>query len=96
MYDITVYLLAGALVLVGWSCCRLLPRLPDSGGVKGLRFWLALLQIVVLNRVLNVAFFTVETALYDHADAVLVFIEASVLFVVTGIAIRQPVAAESA
>jgi hypothetical protein len=94
VYETTVYLLAGALVLVGWSCCRLLPRLPDSGGFRGLRFWLALLLVVVFDRVLNTAFFTVETALYDQADAVLAFIEAALLFVLTGIAIRQPVSAE--
>ena len=44
MYETTVYLLAGALVLLGWSCGRLLPRLPNSGGVKGVRFCLALLE----------------------------------------------------
>ena len=94
MYENTVYLLAGALVLLGWSCGRLLPRLPDSGGVKGLRFWLALVLVIALDRTLNTAFFTVETSMYDSADAPLAFIEASVLFVVTGIVIRQPVLAE--
>ena len=90
MYETTVYLLAGAIVLLGWSCCRLLPRLPDSGGVKGLRFWLALLLVVALDRAVTTAFFTVETSMYDHADAVLAFIEASILFIVTGTVIRQP------
>ena len=89
MYETTIYLLAGALVLVGWSCCRLLPRLPDSGGIKGLRFWLALLLVLVFDRTLNAAFFTVETGLYDHADAALTLVEASLLFVVTGIALRE-------
>lgn len=88
MYTTTVYLLAGALVLLGWSCCRLLPRLPESGGVQGLRFWLALLLMVMLDRTLNTAFFTVETAMYDADDAVLALIEASILFVVTTIVLR--------
>lgn len=94
MYETTVYLLAGALVLLGWSCCRLLPRLPDSGGMKGLRFWLALLLVVAFDRTLNAAFFTVETALYDFSDAALAFIEASVLFVLAGMVIRQPVSTQ--
>lgn len=96
MYETTVYLLAGALVLIGWSGARLLPRLPDSGGIKGLRFWLALLLVVAFDHTLNTAFFTVETSMYDHADAALAFIEASVLFVVTGIVIRQPVLVHNA
>lgn len=96
MYDTTIYLLAGALVLVGWSCGRLLPRLPDSGGVKGLRFWLALLLVVVFDQILNTAFFTVETGLYDYPDAALALIEASLLFIVTGIVIRQPVIPQNA
>lgn len=95
MYETTVYLLAGSLVLLGWSICRLLPRLPDSGGVKGLRFWLALLLMVALDRTVNTAFFTVETSMYDHADAVLAFLEASILFVVIGTVIRQPTNASS-
>lgn len=95
MYNTTIYLLAGALVLVGWSCGRLLPRLPDSGGIKGLRFWLALLLVVAFDRLLNSAFFTVETGLYDYPDAALAFIEASLLFIVTGIALRQPVSAQN-
>lgn len=90
MYSTTIYLLAGTLVLLGWSCCRLLPRLPDSGGVKGLRFWLALLLVVALDRTLNTAFFTVETSMYDYDDAVLAFIEAAMLFVVTATALRLP------
>ena len=93
MYETTVYLLSGAIVLLGWSCGRLLPRLPESGGIKGLRFWLALLLVVALDRALNTAFFTVETSMYDHDAAVLAFIEASILFVVTGTVIRQPVKA---
>lgn len=83
MYDSTVYLLAGAIVLLGWSCCRLLPRLPHSGGVRGRRFWLGLLLVVALDRAVNTAFFTVETMVYDHADALLVFLEAAILFVLT-------------
>lgn len=90
MYSVTVYLLAGAIVLLGWSCARLLPNLPESGGVKGLRFWLALLLVVALDRAINTAFFTVETSMYDYADATLAFIESSILFVVTGIVLRQP------
>lgn len=90
MYTTTIYLLAGTLVLLGWSCCRLLPRLPDSGGVTGLRFWLALLLVVALDRTLNTAFFAVETSMYDYEDAVLAFIEAAVLFVVTATALRLP------
>ncbi|MFW9611784.1 MAG: hypothetical protein ACMV0J_06295 [Fluviibacter sp.] len=88
MYSVTIYLLAGAIVLLGWSCARLLPRLPDSGGIKGLRFWLALLMVVMLDRTVNTVFFTVETSMYDYADATRAFIEASVLFVLTGIALR--------
>lgn len=95
MYETTVYLLAGALVLLGWSCGRLLPRLPNSGGVKGVRFCLALLLVVAFDRALNAAFFTVETSLYDVADAALAFIEASVLFVLTGIVLRQPLPTQS-
>ncbi len=90
MYETTLYVLAGALVLLGWSCCRVFPRLPDSGGLRGLRFWLALLLVVALDRVLNTAFFTAETSLYDADDAVLALIEASILFVVTGIVLRSP------
>lgn len=91
MYETTIYLLAAALVLVGWSCGRLFPRLPDSGGIRGLRFWLALLLVVVFDRVLNTTFFTVETGLYDYPDAALALMEASLLFVVTAIVTRQPV-----
>ncbi|MBU3667358.1 MAG: hypothetical protein FGM53_02325 [Rhodocyclaceae bacterium] len=90
MYETTLYVLAGALVLLGWSCCRVFPRLPHSGGLRGLRFWLALLLVVALDRVLNTAFFTAETSLYDADDAVLALIEASILFVVTGIVLRSP------
>ena len=90
MYQTTIYLLAGALVLLGWSCGRLLPRVPDSGGIKGLRFWLALLLVVAFDRVLNTTYFTVETSMYDQDDAVLALIEASTLFVVTGIVLRLP------
>lgn len=93
MYDTTIYLLAGALVLIGWSCGRLFPRLPDSGGVKGLRFWLALLLLVAFDRFLNTTFFTVETGIYDYPDAALALIEASLMFIVTGIVIRQPASA---
>jgi hypothetical protein len=90
MYETTIYLLAGALVLLGWSCGRLLPRLPDSGGMKGVHFWLALLLVVAFDRTLNTAFFSVESSLYDVADAALAFIEASILFVLTGTVLRQP------
>ncbi len=90
MYQTTIYILAGALVLLGWSCGRLLPRVPDSGGIKGLRFWLALLLVVAFDRVLNTTYFTVETSMYDQDDAVLALIEASTLFVVTGIVLRLP------
>jgi hypothetical protein len=90
MYEITLYLLAGALVLLGWSCCRLFPQVPDSGGIRGMRFWLALLLAVAFDRVLNTAFLTAETSLFDADDAVLALIEASTLFVVTGIVMRTP------
>ena len=90
MYETTVYLLAASIVLLGWSCCRILPRLPKSGGLRGLKFWLALLLVVALDRALNTAFFTVETSMFNNSDAVLAFIEASLLFVVTGTVIRQP------
>lgn len=96
MYETTVYLLAGAIVLLGWSCCRILPRLPGSGGVAGMRFWMALLLVVALYRTLNTAFFTVETMMYDTEDAVLGFVEAALLFIVNRIALRQPPAPESA
>lgn len=96
MYETTVYLLAGAIVLLGWSCCRILPRLPASGGVTGLRFWMALLLVVALYRTLNTAFFTVETMMYDTEDAVLGFVEAALLFIVNRIVLRQPPAPESA
>jgi hypothetical protein len=96
VYETTIYLLAGALVLVGWSCCRLFPKLPESGGVKGLRFWLALVLVVMFDRLLNTAFFTVETELFDYPDAVLAFIEAALLFIVTGVVLRQPASGQSA
>lgn len=96
MYDTTIYLLAGTLVMIGWSCGRLLPRVPGSGGLKGLRFWLAILLVVAFDRALNTAFFTVETGIFDDADAVRAFIQASVLFVVTGIVLREPGATDPA
>ena len=96
MYETTIYLLAGAMVLLGWSCCRILPRLPGSGGVRGLRFWMALLLVVALYRTLNTAFFTVETTMYDVEGAMLGFVEAAMLFVVNRIVLRQPVVPESA
>ena len=55
-----------------------------------MRFWLALLLVVAFDRVLNTTFFTVETSLYDSDDAVLTLIQASILFVVTGIVLRSP------
>ena len=93
MFDITIYMLAGSLVLMGWSLCRLLPRVPDSGGVRGLRFWLALLLVVAFDRALNTAFFTVQTTLYDSSDALLSLGEAALLFVLTEVALKQASAA---
>ena len=92
-FDVTVYLLAGSVVLIGWALCRLLPRVPGSGGVWGLRFWLALLLVVAFDRALNTAFFTVQTTLYDQPDALFGLGQAALLYVLTGMAIKQPVAA---
>lgn len=92
-FDFTVYMLAGSLVLIGWALCRLLPRVPGSGGVSGLRFWLALVLVVAFDRALNTAFFTVQTSLFDQSDALLGLGEAALLFVLTGLALKQPVAA---
>ncbi|MGV0997824.1 MAG: hypothetical protein ACOYBQ_00655 [Fluviibacter sp.] len=91
-YELTVYMLAGALVLNGWACCRLLPKLPGSGGVRGLRFWWALLLVVVLDRTLNTAFFTVQTSLFDQPDAVRCLLQAALLYGITSLLLRQPVA----
>ncbi len=93
MFDLTVYMLAGSLVLMGWSLCRLLPRVPNSGGLRGLRFWLALLLVVAFDRALNTAFFTVQTTLYDSSDAILGLGEAALLYVLTGMALKQNSAA---
>lgn len=90
MYETTLYLLAGAIVLLGWSCGRLFPKIPDSGGVQGVRFWLALVLVVALDRVLNTAFFTVETSLYDQPDAIRAFLGAALLYGLTGVVLRQP------
>ena len=90
MYETTLYLLAGAIVLLGWSCSRLFPKIPDSGGVQGVRFWLALVLVVALDRVLNTAFFTVETSLYDQPDAIRAFLGAALLYALTGVVLRQP------
>ncbi len=92
-FDVTVYLLAGSVVLIGWALCRLLPRVPGSGGVWGLRFWLALLLVVAFDRALNTAFFTVQTTLYDQSDALFALGEAALLYVLTGMALKQPAAA---
>jgi hypothetical protein len=89
MFDITIYMLAGSLVLIGWALCRLLPRVPGSGGVRGLRFWLALLLVVAFDRALNMAFFTVQTTLYDASDALLGLAQAALLYVLTGMALKQ-------
>ena len=89
MFDTTIYMLAGSLVLMGWSLCRLLPRVPGSGGVRGMRFWLALLLVVAFDRALNTAFFTVQTTLYDSPHALLGLGQAALLFVLTGIALKQ-------
>ena len=92
-YDLTIYMLAGSLVLIGWALCRLLPRVPGSGGVTGMRFWLALVLVVAFDRALNTAFFTVQTSLFDQSDALLGLAEAALLFVLTGLALKQPVTA---
>ncbi len=95
-FEITVYLLAGALVLLGWSVCRTLPRIPGSGGLQGVRFWWALLLMLALDRVLNTAFFTVESTLFDRPDAVLAFAQAVLMAVVTSVLLKQPVASAPA
>ena len=92
-YDLTIYMLAGSLVLIGWALCRLLPQVPGSGGVTGMRFWLALVLVVAFDRALNTAFFTVQTSLFDQSDALLGLGEAALLFVLTGLALKQPVTA---
>lgn len=89
MYQITICLLVVALVLLGWSCCRLLPRLPGSGGVCGLRFWLALLLVVAFDRTLNDVYFVISAGMYDDADAARAFIEAIVLFVLTRVQLKS-------
>jgi hypothetical protein len=90
-FELTAYLLAGALVLLGWALCRVLPRLPGSGGVQGLRFWWALLLMLALNRVLNTAFFTVQSTLFDQPDALLALGEAALMAVVTSVLLKRPV-----
>ena len=92
-FDLTVYMLAGSLVLLGWSLCRLLPQVPHSGGVRGLRFWLALLLVVAFDRALNTAFFTVQSSLYDAPDAVFALGQAALFYLVTSRVLRQPVLA---
>lgn|SRR5574343_357719 len=89
-FEFTVYLLAGALVLLGWSVCRVLPRVPGSGGLHGLLFWWALLLMVALDRALNTAFFTVQSTLFDQPDALLAFAEAVLMAVLTSIVLRHP------
>ena len=93
MFDLTVYMLAGSLVLMSWALCRLLPRVPGSGGVSGVRFWLALLLVVAFDRALNTAFFTVQTTMYDQSDALFGLGQAALLYVLTGMALKQPAAA---
>ncbi len=93
MFDLTIYMLAGSLVLMGLSLCRLLPRVPNSGGMRGLRFWLALLLVVAFDRALNTAFFTVQTTLYDSSDAIFGLGQAALLYVLTGMALKQTSAA---
>ncbi len=95
-FEITVYLLAGALVLLGWSVCRVLPRIPGSGGIQGARFWWALLLMLALDRVLNTAFFTVESTLFDQPDAILAFAQAVLMAVVTSLLLKQPVGSDPA
>ena len=89
-FDLTIYMLAGSLVLIGWALCRLLPSVPNSGGISGLRFWLALLLVVAFDRALNTAFFTVQTTLYDSSDALFGLGQAALLFVITGLLLKQP------
>ena len=93
MFDRTVYMLAGSLVLMGWALCRLLPRVPGSGGVSGVRFWLALLLVVAFDRTLNTAFFTVQTTMYDQSDALFGLGQAALLYVLTSMTLKQPAAA---
>lgn len=90
MFDLTVYMLAGSLVLIGWALCRLLPRVPNSGGLGGVRFWLALLLVVAFDRALNTAFFTVQTTLYDQPDALFGLGQAALLYTLTGMLLKQP------
>jgi hypothetical protein len=82
-------MLVGSLLLIGWALCRVLPRLPDSGGVRGLRFWMALLLVVAFDRALNTTYFTVQTMLYDQSDALYGFGQAALLFVLTGIVLKH-------
>ena len=93
-FDLTVYMLAGSLVLIGWALCRLLPRVPGSGGVAGLRFWLALVLVLAFDRALNTAFFTVQTSLYDQSDALFGLGQAALLYVLTGQALKHPAATD--
>ena len=89
-FEFTVYLLAGALVLLGWSVCRVLPRIPGSGGVQGLRFWWALLLMLALDRTLNTVFFTVESTLFDQSDALRAFGQALLMAVLTSLLLKRP------
>lgn len=89
-FEMTVYLLAGALVLLGWSVCRVLPRIPGSGGLQGMNFWWALLLMVALDRTLNNAFFTVESTLFDQWDALRAFGQALLMAVLTSLLLKRP------
>lgn len=90
MFDLTIYTLAAALVLIAWALCRVLPRIPDSGGMQGLNFWLALVLVVDFDRVLNIAYFTVQTTLYDQYDALWSLGLAALLFHLTSLVLKQP------
>ena len=49
--------------------------------------------MVAFDRALNTAFFTVQTTLYDQADALFGLGQAMLLYVLTGLALKQPPAA---
>jgi hypothetical protein len=89
-FELTIYLLAGALVLLVWSVCRVLPRVPGSGGLQGLNFWWALFLMLALDRTLNTIFFTAQSTLFDQSDALRAFGQALLMSVVTSRLLKRP------
>ena len=55
-----------------------------------------LLLMLALDRVLNTAFFTVESTLFDQPDAILAFAQAVLMAVVTSLLLKQPVGSDPA